>query len=275
MTKFELFLIRYSPVILAICGAIALYRSRYTPSPLKPRDYKEIRQEGVLRFVTEYSTRGYFVEGDSIGGFQHDLVRAIAKRSGLEIQTFLETNLTKSFYLLDRKACDVIARNVPVTSELRKSYLFTEPILLDRQVLVQRTADANHGIAPIRNQLDLAGKTVYIPKDSPALLRLHHLAEEIGDTIHIFEDELYSDEQLVILVAHGDIDFAVCDLQAVEQVAARFDGLDIATDISFTQFHSWLVRGESRELLDSLNCWLRDLRDSGVYDEIFNRYYKH
>mgnify|MGYP000674131661 CR=1 FL=1 len=89
---------------------------------------------------------------------------------------------------------------------MRENYLFTEPIVLNKQVLVQRTAEANNGQAPIRNQLDLAQKTLYIPKDSPALLRLQNLGHEIGDTIYVVEDELYSTEQLMIMVAKGDIE---------------------------------------------------------------------
>ena len=159
-------------------------------------------------------------------------------------------SLAKSFEELSDNKCDVIARNIPITSEMRENYLFTEPIVLNKQVLVQRTAEANNGQAPIRNQLDLAQKTLYIPKDSPALLRLQNLGHEIGDTIYVVEDELYSTEQLMIMVAKGDIDYAVCDQQ------------------------SCAVRKDSPVLLDSLNSWLQQIKNSGLYDQIYKRYYK-
>jgi membrane-bound lytic murein transglycosylase MltF len=240
------------------------------------RDYHEIAQEGILRLITEYEQSGYYISGDTIKGFQYELAQAIADLSGLEVQIQLEMNLPKSFQELALRNCDIIARNIPITSEMKENFLFTDPIILNKQVLVQRAASINdsNSIAPIRNHLELAGKTLYIPKDSPALLRLRNLEDEIGDSIHIIEDELYSSEQLIIMVAKGDIDYAVCEQLIAAKAQERYPEIDIATDISFTQLQSWVLRKESTVLLDSLNSWFNQIRKNGLYDKIYNRYYR-
>ncbi len=261
-------------LIVAVVTMVQLWRRNQRPQEIGPRDYPEIKEEGILRMITEYNQSGYFVSGDTVQGFQYELSQAIAKLSGLEVQTHLEMSLAKSFEELSDNKCDVIARNIPITSEMRENYLFTEPIVLNKQVLVQRTAEANNGQAPIRNQLDLAQKTLYIPKDSPALLRLQNLGHEIGDTIYVVEDELYSTEQLMIMVAKGDIDYAVCDQQIARMTQKKLPEVDILTDVSFTQLQSWAVRKDSPVLLDSLNSWLQQIKDSGLYDQIYKRYYK-
>ena len=260
-------------LVLVVVTMMNLWSYRQQKQPLSPHDYPEISQEGVLRVVTEYNPTGYFVDGDTILGFQYELCQAIARVSGLEVQMQLEMTLDKSFDLLNRQAVDVIARNIPITTEVKEHYLFTEPIILNRQVLVQRTAKANHGIQPIRNQLHLGKKTLYLPKNSPALLRLRNLEHEIGDTIYVHEDELYSDEQLIIQVAKGDIDFAVCNQQNAEQLLNQYPEIDIQTDISFTQLESWVMRSDSPLLRDSLNCWLERLKADGTYKKIYNQYY--
>ena len=261
-------------LIVAVVTMVQLWRLNQRPQEIGPRDYPEIKEEGILRMITEYNQSGYFVSGDTVQGFQYELSQAIAKLSGLEVQTHLEMSLAKSFEELSDNKCDVIARNIPITSEMRENYLFTEPIVLNKQVLVQRTAEANNGQAPIRNQLDLAQKTLYIPKDSPALLRLQNLGHEIGDTIYVVEDELYSTEQLMIMVAKGDIDYAGCDQQIARMTQKKLPEVDILTDVSFTQLQSWAVRKDSPVLLDSLNSWLQQIKDSGLYDQIYKRYYK-
>lgn len=273
MGKTNRLLIFYSVLlVIAVASMIFIHQSQIGRQKAA-RDYPEIAAEGVLRLVTEYSTSGYFIDGDTIRGFQYELSQAISHRSGLEVQNILEMNLAESFRLLDEQACDIIARNIPITTELKEKYLFTDPIILDKQVLVQRKASANGGIQPLRNQLELAGKTLYIAKDSPARLRIRNLQEEMGDTIYLYEDELYSDEQLIILVAHGDIDFAVCDYQVAQAATHQFPEIDIQTDISFTQLQSWAVRKDSPVLLDSLNRWLYDLKESGLYTKIHQRYF--
>ena len=252
---------------------VMLWRIQSQQTKIQSRDYPEIQREGILRIITEYNQSGYYVTGDTIEGFQYELSQAIAQLSGIEIQTQLEMSLENSFNALSINECDVIARNIPITSDINEKYLFTEPIVFNKQVLIQRTAKANNGINPIRNQLHLAGKTIYIPKNSPARLRLENLSIEIGDSIHIIEDTLYSGEQLAIMVAKGDIDYAVCDQQIAKLSQNQLVEIDIQTDISFTQLQSWVVRKDSPILLDSLNSWFKQIRENGTFEKIYKKYY--
>ena len=220
------------------------------------RDFAEIQTEGVLRVVTDYDATGYYVSGDTIAGFQYEKTRALAKHLGLKLEIVLENNLSTCFSGLNARKYDIIARNIPVTTDNKQVVNFTEPILLDRQVLVQRTREYNDKRPPIRNQIELGQKTVFVPEDSPAILRLRNLAEEIADTIYIVEEKQYAAEQLIYMVAKGDIDFAVVDRQTALTYTKRFPELDVATDIGFTQIQSWAVRHESVVLLDSINAFL-------------------
>ncbi|MDR1980287.1 MAG: transporter substrate-binding domain-containing protein [Tannerellaceae bacterium] len=262
----------YGVLLLLVVVTMAVLR-QMVKEDIRVRDYAAISEEGILRLMTEYSLSGYYVSGDTVEGFQYELIRAIAQVSGLEVHTALETTLTESFKALDNHTCDVIARNIPVTSDIKDRYLFTDPVVMDKQVLIQRTAEANNGVEVIRNQLNLAGKTIYIPHSSPVLTRLRNLEYEIGDTLHIVEEAVYSSEQLAIMVARGDIDYAVCDQRTALILQSRLPGIDVDTDIGFIQLQAWAVRKESPVLLDSLNSWFRQIRENGRYDAIYRRYY--
>jgi membrane-bound lytic murein transglycosylase MltF len=239
------------------------------------RDYDKIHSEGILRIVTEYNQSGYFVSGDSTKGFQYELCKAISEISGLKIEIALDMSLENSFKGLEKRKYDIIARNIPVTSENRQNFLFTNPVVLNKQVLVQRKLAFNDSLPLIRNQLDLAEKTLYVQKNSPVLLRILNLQHEIGDTIYVVEEEQYSSEQLIIMVAKGEIDYAVCDKQIAEVSKNQFPEIDINTDISFTQLQSWAVRKESVALLDSLNHWFDVLKENGVFNEIYTTNYEN
>lgn len=259
-------------IVLLTMGQLLLLKRQ---ADAGPRDFAQIREEGVMRVVTAYSPTDYYISGDSVLGFQYELCQAIARLAGVEIQIRLETSLATSFELLTDRRVDVIAQNIPVTTDNKVDFLFTEPIVLDRQVLVQRMPEGEGADSTlIRDQLDLAGKTVYIPKDSPAKLRLRNLGREIGDTIYVVEDELYSSEQLVMRVAKGEIDYVVCDQYIADYLKGWLPEIDAQTNISFTQFQSWAVRPESVELRDSLNHWLERLRADGVYERLYERYYR-
>ena len=95
-------------LIVAVVTMVQLWRLNQRPQEIGPRDYPEIKEEGILRMITEYNQSGYFVSGDTVQGFQYELSQAIAKLSGLEVQTHLEMSLAKSFEELSDNKCDVI-----------------------------------------------------------------------------------------------------------------------------------------------------------------------
>lgn len=106
------------------------------------------------------------------------------------------------------------------------------------------------------------------------MMRIQNLSEEIGDTIFIKEIEKYGPEQLISMVAHGDIDYAVCEESIAKIMADSLPQIDIQTPISFTQFYAWAVSKQSPALLDSLNTWLDGFQKSKEYRQLYRKYYK-
>lgn len=239
-----------------------------------PRDYAEIAAEGIIHAATEYNSISFYVDGDTLSGFHYELIEAFARDHGLKAALAPEMSFDKRLEGLSEGKYDVIAYGILATSELKDSLLLTTPIVLNKQVLVQRIAQSDSDSLYIRSQLDLAGKTLHIVKGSPSILRICNLGNEIGDTIYIKEIEKYGSEQLISLVAHGDINYAVCDESIARAAADSLSQIDINTDISFTQFYSWGVSKQSPVLLDSLNTWLEEFKKGKEYKEIYGRYYK-
>ena len=87
------------------------------------------------------------------------------------------------------------------------------------------------------------------------------------------EHPTYEAEQLVMMVAAGDIDFTVCDEKLALRLAKSLEEIDVVTDIGFTQFEAWAVRRDSPLLLDSLNSWLGRFKGTKAFRAIYDRYY--
>ncbi len=240
-----------------------------------PRDYDEIIRSGVLRVVTEYNSISFFIDGDSLGGFHYDLIRQFAHDKGLKAEIIPEMSFEKRIRGLENGTYDMIANSTLITIESKDSILFTHPLILNKQVLVQRKPIHKDDTTYISSQLDLARRTLHVIKGSPAILRIRNLGNEIGDTIYINEIERYGSEQLLAMVAHGDIDYAVCDESIALASIDSLPQLDIRTDISFNQFYAWGVSKHSPVLLDSLNVWLDSFIKSKEYQRIHRKYYKN
>ncbi len=220
------------------------------------RDYAGIEAEGVIRAVTEYNSISYHVAGDSLSGFHYKLINAFAKEHGLKAEVTPLMGYSERLKGLATGKYDLIACGIPITAEWKDSLLFTIPITRSKQVLVQRKVDSGNNSHYIQSLLDLAGKKLYVVKDSPFILRIRNLENEIGDTIYVEEVERYGSEQLISLVAHGDIDYTVCDENIARAAADSFPQIDINTAVSFSQFYAWGVSKKAPALLDSLNAFL-------------------
>jgi len=247
------------PVFLFLTTLLIMYSTSFVKEWIvtKPkRDLPEIKAKKTLAVVTEYNSLDFYVSGDSIAGFQYELCRYIAQRSGLTIHIFLENDFETAIKKLENNTYDVIAQNIPITNENKQFLAFTVPITQNKQVLLQRKRNTADSVLFIASQLDLANQTIYVTKNSPAILRLNHLAEEIAEPIHIKEITGYTSEQLIYMVAKKEIDYAVVDKEIAIKNAPMFPELDFSTDISFTQLQAWALRKTSPVLLDSLNVWI-------------------
>ncbi len=240
-----------------------------------PRNYKEIRKEGILKVTCEYSNSSFRMEGDSTMGFYYELAKIFAESKHLKIEVIPENSLEKQKALLKNDMCDIIITGIMVTSESKDSSInYTTPILLDKQVLVQRKKESVHDTGFVSSQLQLAKKVLYVPEHSNVINRIHNLMQEIGDTIYVKELKKYNSEQLMAMVAHKDIDYAVCSRNTGQAATKYYPQLDMNTDISFNQFYSWGVSGKQKELLSALNQWIAQFKKTKKYKELINKYYK-
>ena len=245
-------------------------------------DLSDIIERGVLRAVTDYNSTNYFIYRGEPLGFHLELLQHFAAHLGVDLEVSVSNNLDQSIErITGDDAYDVIAKSLSVTHSRRQLLSFTEPHSTTRQVLVQRKPPLWYKMASsdiegqlIRRQLDLGGKTVHVNRHSTAVSRLRHLMEEIGDTIHIVErDE--SVEQLIEMVAGGEIDYTVSDDKLARLNEVYYASIDARTPLSFQQNLSWAVREGADDLLEAINEWLGTFRESRQYTDIYNKYYNN
>ena len=265
---------RYAAAIIILLIAIILLFSKKEHKDIYiPREYDEIKASGVLRAITDYNSISLHLTGDTINGFDYELLNTFAKDKGLRLEITPETSFEKRFEGIIQGKYDVLATPTEVTSQLKDSLFFTRTILLSKQVLVQRKKEKGKDSLYIKRQLDLANKHIHLIKNSPALLRMENLMNEIADTIYIHEVARYTSEQLLAMVSAGEIDYAVCDEKIAQSAVKDYPNLDIQTDLSFTQFYSWGVNKRSLALRDTLDQWLDKYMESKAYKTLYHKYF--
>ena len=224
------------------------------------RDYAHIQAEGTLRVTISYGANNFYVnEAGELEGLHYQLIQQFAQEHGLNLEVIPEMDIERQDAMLQSGECDLIADGRLLTTDYDSTRVrFSLPVTVDRLILIQRKPDsgADSLCTHLRSQVELAGKTVCIPMNSPFKQRIQHLMEEIGDSIYIREVPRYGSEQLMAMVAHGDICYAICEENMVRAHLNQFPQIDDRLAISFNQFYSWVGRAASPALLDSLDTWL-------------------
>ena len=251
----------------------------------KPKNLilNKILKEKKLIATTDYNSTNYFVYRGEPMGYQFELLKSFTDYLGVKLEIKIINDLNSSFKCLNEKGCDMIALGLTVTKERSKEVDFSDPLSQTRQILVQRkpenwrkmrTMDEINSYL-IRNPLDLAGKTIHIQKNTIFLSRLENLSDEIGADIIITEHPEATVEELVTMVAKGEIDYTVCD-EYIALVNQKYNpDIDVKTAISFPQNIAWAVKSGSTGLLDTINVWLREYKKSRTSVYVYNKYFKN
>jgi membrane-bound lytic murein transglycosylase F len=257
------------------------FRDLDSLKPSRTTNLDRIREEGVLKVVTEYNSISYFIYRGQPMGFQFEMLQELADYLKLELNVTVSNDLEKNFRDLNDGEVDLIAKNLTVTADRKKQVKFTSPLLQTRQVLVQRKPELWKEMNPkqlennvIRNQLNLEGKTVYVQTGSVYAKRLLDLSNEIGGGIQIREVQLES-EQLIQRVALGEIDYTICDENVGLVNTTYFPQLDVGTAVSFPQNVAWAVNLKSDSLKAEIDKWIKAFKQTSSYTLLYDKYFKN
>ena len=249
----------------------------------QPRDWKEIKEEGVLRAITNYSGTSYFLYKGKPMGFEYELLERLADYLDVRLEIVLAENIDSIIPMLERGEGDIIAFGLTITEDRKKRIAFTDYLYLTKQVLVQRKPDnwrklKRHQIdaALIQDPVELIDDTVAVRLTTSYYERLLNLQKEIGGIIYI--DTMQGDlsaEKLIQSVVDGEIKYTIVDDNIAAINAAYHPILDVSTPVSFSQRIAWGVRPSSSNLRDTLNGWIAQARKDVDYRVIYNKYFKN
>ena len=205
-----------------------------------------------------------FVEQDTLKGFEVDVMNAIGKEMGREIQ-YQTANFSGLFGMLESGRIDTVANQITITEERQKAYIFSEPYVYDGAQVVTK-----EGNTEVEGVEDLKGKTVAVNLGSnfEALLRELPYADQIN--IKTYESNLERDTAL------GRVDAFVMDRVSASQIIKEKPlPLELAgpTFSQITNAYPFRDTDAGRALRDEVNAALTALRDNGTLVSISEKWF--
>ncbi len=258
-------------ILLIIIGFFINSCARFFPG--RPNDLNEVLKNGRLVVLADSNNLGFALQGDSIFGFQYEIIKAFADSLNVELIITDITDFKEAVRSIETGKADIIASIIPVTTAYADHLSFSEPLFQSSLMLVQNKGSDFMPRNIISTQAQLANETVNVTLNSKYKLRLQNLSDEIGDTIHIAELNDVTNDSIIKLVAAGDFKFAVCPAFFVNYYADVYPNLDFTVPVGFLQNFSWAVHVNSTQLVEKLNEFLVNFIDSYEYRKIYRKYF--
>lgn len=259
--------------LLVICGLVlACKKNRAESEATEYHDFEKIQEAGELTVLTLSSSTSYFLYREQPMGFHYDIAKQFCKDHDLELKVKVANNRTHLVEMLEKGEGDLVAYPLLVLNELKDSLIYCGVNTVSHQVLVQR----NLGKESIKDVTELIGKEVTVPKDSKFYERLNNLNAELGGGIGIntnVQDSLTT-EDLIEMVANGEIDYTITDEYVGKLNKTYFRNINIDLAVSFDQRLSWAVTKNSVQLADTLNAWYAENVKAPVYTAISKKYFE-
>jgi membrane-bound lytic murein transglycosylase F len=236
-------------------------------------DFPQIVQTDTLRVLTLNTSTSYFIYRDQQMGFHYDMISDFCRQHGLIPQIIVAENADDITNMLLNGDGDVIAYNLPVTNEMKDSFLYAGFRHISHQVLIQRVRQVDSMLTDV---VELIGKEVTVIDNSKYFERIENLNSELGGGIIIdrADSDSLAAEDLIRMVSSGELEFTVSDDDLAKLNQTYFRNLDVHLPISFDQRSSWMVRKDSPILADSLNSWFERTKSEPVYLRIEKRYFE-
>jgi membrane-bound lytic murein transglycosylase F len=235
-----------------------------------------------LRAVTNYGSLSYFIYRGEPMGYQFELLKNLCANLNVELELVIERDLNKCIEMLNDRDVDLIAMGLTITNRRKKDMLFTNPIMVTRQVLVQRKPKGWERMATVdeieshllKSTFDLDGKKIYVEAGTIFKQQLEQLANDVAENIEVVTDPREV-EELISAVASGEIDYTIADEHVAQVNAKYYPNLDVSLAVSFPQKIGWAVKKNQIALADTINSWLDKFNHELLSRLLINKYFKN
>ncbi|MEX0724224.1 MAG: transporter substrate-binding domain-containing protein [Gracilimonas sp.] len=216
------------------------------------KDLSEIRQNGVLRMITNYSSGSYFLYKGIQVGFEYELLKEFTKENDLALEVVIPGPNESPYDLLNSGRGDIIAANYTITPERRQVVEFTRPYNLVDQLIV---VSDDLGIKP-ESITDLKDIPVSVRRNSSYYVRLQELQDEgFPVEINVIPEDMDT-ESVLFQVASGEYDATIADNNIYEASNKYMSGLVKGPLIAESDTIAWAIRKNAPDLEHQLNRFL-------------------
>lgn len=230
----------------------------------KDNSLEDIKKKGyfIVGLDATFAPMGFRDESGEIVGFDIDLAKEVAKRMGVEAK-FKPCEWDGIIFDLKSKNIDMVWNGMSVTEQRKKQVAFTEPYLVDGQIIFTKS-----GTAPAKVS-ELAGKVVGVQLGSSGALAVER--NPIASQIKEIKKYATNVEALLDLEA-GRTDAVVMDSISGKYYNSKKNTLTYSEESLSDEYFAVAIRKDDKALLEEINKQIDAMKADGTFDEISKKW---
>ena len=225
----------------------------------------DLVHNGALTVCTDMPYAPFeFKQNGQPTGFDIELVQQVADSLEVDLDVIdVSFDDITSGTSLNTDVCDVAISAMTITGERARVIDFSSPYFDAKQALV---TPQGSGLDELE---ELAGQRVGVQAETTGETFLSDFAPASTDVV-TYEDAALLEAAIV----SGEVDAAIYDNTVSGQVTSTNPELKVAREFDTGEQYGMAVKKDGNiPLLREINGSLAEMRESGVYDEIFTKYF--
>jgi membrane-bound lytic murein transglycosylase F len=227
----------------------------------------EIRALGALRVITTNSPTTYYVGAGGPAGFEYELANGLAAQLGVKLEVVIAPSTGAALNMLREGRGHLAAARITVSEERARAVHFSMPIMTVEPQLVYAM-----GQRKPKHLGELEG-VLRVPAAGASAEMLHALKAERFPDLHWEESPDQDTEELLYLVANGQLDYTIASSDVVSIHQRYNPKLRVAFTLSGSQSVAWaLPPGPDRSLAGAVDNFLA-ARSEAELAQLRDRYF--
>lgn len=201
-------------------------------------------------------------EQNEVDGFDVDIAKAIAEAMGKEL-VIEDMAFDGLIAALKTKKIDMVVAGMTITEERAQEVNFSDPPYYD----AGQTVVVKDDNVEIKGVEDLDGKLIAVQLGTTGDFEAHDLfpAENIFQFNQVNEAFLE--------LGNGRVDAIIIDIPVAERYIELKGGFKTVGGKFTEEFFGIAIHKDNTELLEQVNKAMKELRDSGKYDELLIKWF--
>lgn len=228
-----------------------------------------IIDDGVIKVGSIYGRTTYYNGPITQEGFEYELMQGFAEYLEVKLEVYPYYSYAELIDQLDKKRVDVLAANITMTEARKNAYKFGPAYqTLNFELVYQKGKDRPRNIDELDGALTIIANDLYREP-------LQAKVEEFNDLK--WEETAEKDiEELLEMVAAGELDYTISDSNILAVARRRYPNLGIGFSITDSLKIAWMLNKDTDDSLRAaLLEYFGSIQASGKLAVLEDKYFGH